>query len=123
MLISKAIVDHRTTIKYNTPKNELILWESLSPDEASWESLPTLREHYPDFHLKDKELFEEWENVMNKPKESLRDVAEEQSEDNISGQQKFRDNSHSASSLGQSKDQLRCKTLDKRQIGINKPNR
>lgn len=60
---------------------------------------------------------------MNKPKESLRDVAEEQSEDNISGQQKFRDNSHSASSLGQSKDQLRCKTLDKRQIGIKKPNR
>ena len=32
----------------------LIQWKGLPQFEASWESVDTIKEHFPDFHLEDK---------------------------------------------------------------------
>ena len=39
-------------------KNELLIyWSGLSPADATWEECEIIQEHYPDFTLEDKSLF------------------------------------------------------------------
>ena len=45
----------RQSPNINPPVSEVLIeWKGLPQFEASWESLDTIKEHFPGFHLKDK---------------------------------------------------------------------
>ncbi|KAH6837260.1 hypothetical protein C2S53_003047 [Perilla frutescens var. hirtella] len=54
-LLPLVIVSSRIVLRSGRPDHQILVqWQGLPPDAATWESLASFREAFPDFHLEDK---------------------------------------------------------------------